>query len=386
MKKKSGFLKGLLVCIGAALGLVVVKLMLLSLTVGGVFLLLFSACSEHPNPHSRREAAAYLQEAYPGEEIVVSKRWTSNVSKYGSEDGGRVWDCYYKDMPDVTFQVISFRRTGGPIPVWGYDITDNASRSFWEYYVEQYQTTAGRLDAWTDDYRLKMEFSAMEEVYPAAEQLQAFCDWYKAKPHAPEFPSPECILADMALGIRPLENRFVYLEPTEGKTMADCMIESCAALLKDFYTFYDIPSLDFTAEELESYAAARWKDAQGILTQSDGERVPNVIMDGIGLMPNGGSALPYTVISYGGLYELLTRLGCEPDGSPSYYTVAGMDGSLYEFSYDPVEIANGTPCCPVRRDGRQLPCKHLDRVDCPPVLSLRSEIFQAVTGLTAAAE
>ena len=116
MKKKSNFWKTLLTLIAAAAGLMLVRLLLLGLLVSGLFLALFSACSEHPSPHSRREVLAYLREEYPGEEFTVEKRWTPHVTREGYEAGGRVWNCYYEDLPEVLFQAVSFRRNGGPIP------------------------------------------------------------------------------------------------------------------------------------------------------------------------------------------------------------------------------------------------------------------------------
>lgn len=380
MKKKSDFWKGLMVCIGAAFGLAVVKLMVLVLLAAVIFFALFSACSDHPSPHSRREVLAYLREEYLGEEITVSKRWTPNVNQYGSEDGGRVWNCSYEDLPAVTFQVTSFRRNGGPVPVWGYDLTDNAGKVLREYYVEHYQETAGSLDGWTEDSELKMEFSTMAEVYPAAEQLQAFCDWYEIQPHAGEVPSPKCSLANMALPARPLEDRYAYIKPAEGETLETCMVRSCEKLLKDFYAFYNIPAPDFPAEELDAYAAARWREVKGWMFLPDGAKLPASAWEGIPLAPNAGSELPYFYISYGGLYELLPRLGLEPEGTPAYYTVTGADGRLYEFSYASAKAVDGQPCWPVRRDGEALECSH-SWSSCAPVLTLSSEVFQAVTGL-----
>jgi len=381
VKKKSNFWKTLLTLMAAAAGLMLVRLLLLGLLVSGLFLALFSACSEHPSPHSRREVLAYLREEYPGEEFTVEKRWTPHVTREGYEDGGRVWNCYYEDLPEVLFQAVSFRRNGGPIPIFGYDLTDNYPRTFQDHYIKQYQQTAGSLEGWEWAYQLKIEFSSMAEARPAAERIQTFCDWFKAQPHAPPLPSLRCQLGNMVLPVRVLEDHYLFIDTDSGGNLGDSVLTECSRLLKDFYTFYNLPSPDFTAEELAEYTNTRWTDTQGTMFDLDGNRVPASVLDGIGLMPYAGSDLPWLCISYGGLYELLFRLGLEPEGVPEYFAVTGADGHFYEFSYASVN-AEGNLCWPVRRDGERLECLHSGYINCAPALQLKDEIFQAVTGLT----
>ena len=381
MKKKTSFWKTLLTLLAAAAGLFLLRLLLLCLLVCGLFLALFTACSDHPLPHSRREVQAYLREEYPGEEITAAKRWTPHINRYNNEDG-RVWDCYYKDLPEVPFQVMSFRRTGGPVVLYGYDITDNYMRTFLEYYLTQYQKTVGSLDVQSQAYyQLDADFSGLAEARTVAEQMEAFCIWFGAQPHAPPLPSLKCSLENMLLPVQVLEDSFAYIDLKSNPNAEESILTECTRLLKDFYAFYNIQSPEFPSETLTAYAAARWKDVQGTLYQSNGEVLPASVLDGIPLTPDAGTQLPYLLISYGGLYELLCRLGLEPEGVPEYYTVTGADGHVYEFSYAPASVESGL-CWPLRRDGEPLECPHRDTVDCAPVLQLRGELFQAVTGLT----
>lgn len=70
-----------------------------------------------------------------------------------------------------------------------------------------------------------------------------------------------------------------------------------------------------------------WDTMSGCPEVWDGEeRLPGELFAGIGA--------DHLHISYGGLYELLVRLGMAVEGTPEHFWVTGADGAEYEFSYD----------------------------------------------------
>lgn len=380
--KKSGILEGVLVVAGAAVGLVVIKLALLGLMVIVVFFGLFTACSEHPFHHSRREVVNYLKEEYPGEEITVARRAYAGVDEEGDEDGSEVWDCYFTGLPGAVFHATSYRLNGGPVPVWGYGLSDNAMVSIRNYYIDAYTDTGKSLDAWTWEYGFEMEFTSMEDAERAGEQIEDFYDFYTHQPHAQVTSNLWCKIGDMPYPTSVLRDHFEFVDPYESGNIQEDIKAACETILKDYYTFYRVSSPEFTEEELTEYANDTWWCWDGVVYDENRERVPDTIFDGIGLMNNGGTQLAYLNISYGGLYELLPRLGLEPVGTPEDYTVTGADGRSYGFSYQNPELVYGEPCWTAAVDGVAEECTHFSASDCAPVLQLSSELFRSLTGLT----
>lgn len=384
-KKGGGILEGLFVVVGAAAGLVVIKLAILGLMVIVVFFALFTACSDHPFHHSRREVVNYLKEEYPGEEITVARRPYAGVDEDGEEDGSEVWDCYFTDLPGAVFHASSYRINGGPIPVWGYNLSDNAMVSIRNYYIDAYTDTGKRLDAWTWEYGFEMEFTSMEDAEKAGAQIEAFYDYYTVQPHAQVTSSLWCRIGEMPYPTRVLRDHFEFVDPYESEDIQEDIEAACETILKDYYTFYRLSSPDFTEEELTEYANGTWWCWDGAVYDEARQRVPDSIFDGIGLMSNGGTQLPYLLISYGGLYELLQRLELNPEspsGTPGDFVVTGADGRIYGFSYGHPELVDGEPCWPVTVDGRPEECTHFSASDCAPVLRLSSDLFRCLTGLT----
>lgn len=382
-KKSGGILEGIFVIVGTAAGLVVIKLAILGLMVIVIFFGLFTACADHPFHHSRREVVNYLKEEYPGEKIAIARKSYMETDEDGGETDTALWDCWFEDLPDAVFHAISYPHNGGPIPVWGYGLTDDAPKQVRNYYIEEYLDGGGTLDRWTWEYGFRTEFSSMEDMTEAVRELEAFFGWYQPQPHAEET-SIQCVMNGTAYPTNVLRDRMGFFDQYSEDVWEE-MEAYGEKMMLDYYTFYNIPSPEFTEEEIKQYAEDTWWCWNGLLYDSEGERVDETILDGIGLMPNGGTNLPYFYISYGGLYELLTRLGLEPEGTPSDFAVIGADGRTYAFSYEHPEMVDGEPCWQAVIDGEAETCTHFMNTDCAPVVQLSNEIFQTLTGLTAEA-
>lgn len=319
-------LQGVLVCLAAAGGLFLVKMLIACFVVAAGIAILFVSCtSEHGYPHNRWEVLRYVRETFPGERVAVSRDYSPPEGEEESKE--RVWQCWFEDLPEMPFTVTSYRWNGGPVPVWGYSLTDSAQSSAREYYMERYLGGGGSLDLWTMDYgHFEMEFSSMAEVRAAAEQLQTYYDWYVLQPHAGEPPNAWCTLSGLHLPTDMLLKDYVSVGLEDGR-IQDAIEAGCGDILKRYYAFYQVPSPDFSQEEIAAYVEEYWEWEEFVpLDWRSKEWMRRE--DFRSVWEERG------YVSYGGLYRMLEQVGASPEGTPERYAVTGADGCRYEFSYD----------------------------------------------------
>ncbi|MCI8422955.1 MAG: hypothetical protein HFF50_05425 [Lawsonibacter sp.] len=365
------------------------------LWAGCLLLALLVGCAQHGTPHSRREVLEYVEETFLGEDIVVSKQYTRPAEGDRFQEKDRLWDCWYADMPQVVFHIGSRRWVIDPVPMWGYELYNDRDRVFWNYHLEQYQTGGGSLELWTSDEEGNLEwaFSSMEQVPQAAEQLLSFFRWYEEQPHAHWADLAEVELEGLPLPVHVLDPHHIYLHaparPVEGTRLSfaedTAELEAlCAGMLKAYFTYYRLPSPDFSQTELDAYAAQAWTRAwtEGEELQyvprlwRDGKPISAELVVGIGAEKVAGSGLEFSYVSFGGLFELVSRLGLEPEGTSEDFTVTGADGALYAFSYASGRERDGEDGWSYTRDGERLKGR-----DGMPILRIGGGEFQAVTGL-----
>lgn len=291
----------------------------------GLAALLLSGCNEGPWQFSDEQAREHLESRYPGERIEMRAQ------------GRNTWLCWFEDLPDATFQVKMVRRGGDPVPAYHNVLDSNAPDAVWTYYLDTYRKEGGNLDAWetgkatwSDAACVELEYTSMDQVKRAAEQLRAFYAWTEGRPHREFLAKGQYyfLISDLLPWQTSISDRInVCAQGPEDS--ADDVIGQCAQALMEYYAFYNLPCGDFTAEELENFATRRWdwETMDSRWEVWDGEKqLPSQMFTGIGA--------DYRCISYGGLYRLLTRLGMEVDGTPDHFSVTGQDGAEYEFSYD----------------------------------------------------
>ena len=162
-------------------------------------------------------------------------------------------------------------------------------------------------------------------------------------------------------------------------------------MVKTYYAFYRLPCPDFSEDELNSFAQANWdqewteNEARTTVPhlRLDGKVIPLELFSGIGLVPYAGSGLKFSYISYGGLYELLNRLGLEPEGELEHFTISSSDGNVYEFSYSFCKTEDGETWWYYTQNGIAKPAQHSSFMEGNgyPILRIGGETFQAVTEL-----
>lgn len=365
--------------------------------------LLLSSCGDHWQPHTRREVLAYVKAQFPGEDVTVAKKFTNPVLDNGKTSSDRIWECWFTDMPDVVFHVGSRRMTGHPAPMIDYSLYHDRDRVFREHYMEQYQTMGDGLSLWAVSANgdLEFHFSSMTDVAQAAEQLRSFYNWYEAQPHAgpPHYavleldglPLPS---SDPVTNRTRLNTSAVLASDFHVSFCRDAseMEELCAEMVKSYYTFYRLLCSDFSEEELDTFAQENWapawtegKDRSTVPHLSrDGKALPVSLFSDIGAVPYAGSGLEFSYVSYGGLFELLNRLGLEPAGELEHFTITGVDGIVYEFSYSFHKTEQGETWWYYTHNGIEEPAKYSSFMygNGYPILRIGGAAFQAVTGLT----
>lgn len=361
-----------------------------------LLLSLLSSCGDHWRPHSRREVLAYIKELFPDERVTVAKDFTNPMLDNGKTSSERIWDCWFDDLPDVVFHVRSYRLSASDVPILDYSLTNDRDCVFWNYYMEQYRAGVDQLSFWDTaaDGDLDFRFSSMADVPRAAQQLRTFYSWFEAQPHAgqPRYATIGLEGLPLPAGY-PLTRRTSLNTPSAlianpRATFHDPadMEELCTGMLKTYYTFYRLSCPDFPQEELDAFAHATWDSAwtEGESRATvphlfqDGRAIPVELFSGIGVIPMAGSGLQFSYLSYGGLFEVLARLGLEPEGGPEAFTVTGADNAFYEFSYRFTDTgADGS--WHYKRDGEPIQRTDTDGI---PALRIASDEFQAITGLT----
>lgn len=297
----------------------------LFLAAGLAAVLLLGGCNEGPWLFTSRQAREHLENRYPGEAIQMRKRGLNN------------WVCWFEDLPEAVFQISIATRGGDPVPAYHNVLSSNAPEVVWNYYLNSYLKEGGCLDAWEiqrarmdGSAYLSLEYTSMEQVRTASEQLQAFYRWTEGKPHR-AFLQAGSYYFSFADSLLPWDSLSDSIRVcTQGpEDSLDDITAQCAGKLMEYYAFYNLSCADFTREELAAFAAERWDwvTMDGLLYIWEGEEpFPAERFAGIGA--------DHRLISYGGLYEMLIRLGMEVEGTPEHFSFIGADGAAYEFSYD----------------------------------------------------
>lgn len=284
--------------------------------MAGLLALLLTGCYEYRGPYSKADVEEYLTGRYPDETINVRQR------------GLQTWDCWFGELPDAVFQVWVGQGGGNPVPMLYSRLVSDEAEVIPAYYLEQYQKEGGRLDAWElSDKILDTQYTSFADVAPALEQLSAFFAWIEGKPLAQLMPKgqykfkPELPWRTYSPQFHNFEEMVVHGPQDEPEAVQEALADS----VKKYYAFYRLPCDEFSQTELEEYAADTWLWNPKPRVRQGEEVLPPELLAGIGLESG--------VISYGGLYTLLTRLDFDVKGTAEHFTVTGADGHSYEFSY-----------------------------------------------------
>ena len=273
-------------------------------------------CYEYRGPYSKADVEEYLTGRYPDETLHIQQK------------GLQTWKCWFDELPDAAFQVWVGQGGGDPVPMLYSRLVSDEAEVLPEYYLEQYQEEGGSLDAWElRDSIFYTQYSSMADASSALEQLSAFFAWTEGKPLAQLVPKgqynfqPELPWRTYSPQFHNFQESVVHGPQDESETVREELEDS----VKKYYAFYCLPCDEFSQIELEEYAVKTWLWTPKPKVRQGEDVLSPKLLEGIGLESG--------VISYGGLYTLLTRLDFDVKGTAEHFTVTGADGHSYEFSY-----------------------------------------------------
>lgn len=273
-------------------------------------------CYEYRGPYTKADVEEYLTGRYPDETIHIRQK------------GLQTWDCWFGELPDAVFQVWVGQGGGDPVPMLYSRLVSDEAEVIPAYYLEQYQKEGGSLDAWElSDKILDTQYASIADAAPALEQLSAFFTWIEGKPLVRLMPKgqykfqPELPWRTYSPQFHSFQEMVVHGPQDKPEAVEEALEDS----VKKYYAFYCLPCDEFSQTELEEYAVKTWPWTPKPRVRQGEEILPPELLAGIGLESG--------VISYGGLYTLLTRLDFDVKGTEEHFTVTGADGHSYEFSY-----------------------------------------------------
>ena len=276
-----------------------------------------AGCYEYRGPYTGADVEAYLAGRFPGEAVSVRR------------SGLQTWECRFDEVPEAVFHVRVGRGGGDPVPMFYSMLVSDAEEVIPAWYLEQYRAEGGGFDGWNlNGEYLSAVYTSMDEAGAAWEQLSAFYDWVGDRPLARLMPEghyayePELPWHTWSPQFHNHQEMVVQGPEDEAEAAREALEDS----VKKYRAFYCLPCQDFSQAELEEYAAEAWPWEPLPRVKRGEESLPPELLAGIGLESG--------VISYGGLYTLLLRLGFAVEGTPEHFAFTGADGCAYEFSYD----------------------------------------------------
>ena len=282
--------------------------------------LLLVGCYEDRGPYTTADVKEKLTGKYPDKTINIR------------QNGKQTWECWFDELPEAVFQVWVGRGSGAPLPMTYSMLVSEEEEVILTYYLEQYQKEGGVLDRWELngeilDMQFHTQYSSMAGAAQAAEQLSALFAWIEGRPFAQLAPKgrynfqPELPWRTYSPQFHSFQETVVHGPQDE----LEAVLEALENSVKKYYAFYCLPCDEFSPIELEEYAVKNWPWAPNPRVRQGEEILPPELLAGIGLESG--------VISYGGLYTLLTRLDSDVKGTAEHFAVTGADGHSYEFSY-----------------------------------------------------
>lgn len=281
--------------------------------------LLFGCRMSH---YERSEIVEWAEENIPVP-VTISETYTERTD--GDEYIDYVWTAYVTDNPEIKFEIVSDM-------AWRLEWVDCELRCTFQnacgaYYFEEYlqghdtDFKVNEIQSENHEYRLHTEISSREQISEIAAQVEqigeyfdekgcasvlSFSCWYR-NPNPPE--RTESIVSEV-----------FHYSPGCAQEVRQRMTQSLALYAAE-YRLITITE-QFAEGEIAKHVVLANRALE--ITRGDGTtvRYPDLTVDD-----------DYYGISIGAMYEVLTREGFDTNGTPEAYTVTGVDGSVYEFSY-----------------------------------------------------
>lgn len=291
----------------------------LGLVLGCIFIsaLLFGCRTFH---YERSEIVEWAEENIPVP-VTISENHTERTD--GDEYIDYVWTGYVTDNPEIKFEIVSDR-------FWSLEWVSCELRCTFQYecgsyyfeeYLQQYDTDfkADDRPSKTDEYELEVEISSREQIDEIAAQVEEIGEYFREKgcdsvlsfwcryrnPNPPERTESSVL-------------EVFHYSPGCAQEVRQRMTQSLALYAAEYRLITD----QFAEGEIAKNVVRADRALE--ITRGDGTTVsyPDLTKSGA-----------YYGISIGAMYEVLTREGFDTDGTPEAFTVTGVDGSEYEFSY-----------------------------------------------------
>lgn len=291
------------------------KITIAALTLCLLWLSSFAGC--RTSHYSDDEVLEWARENI-GPSVVLSGEYEERVNPEGYTE--LVWTAYTQERPDLEFEVVSTLDYLGEGLV--YNIESSYRSVYGRHFFEEY--TAGSSTRFAPDkdqlerstLRLTGTFDDREGIAVLAGELAAINE-YMADCGAAGCVSFYVTYNDpLALDRESDVNEYFH------DADAAEVISALEAELAVYAADYRLAAEQFTADELT--AAVEQTGRAFSLIRADGTAAvyPDLSLSRFGYG-----------MSFGTLYEVLSREGFEPEGTAESFSFKGVDGAEYEFSY-----------------------------------------------------
>lgn len=279
---------------------------------------LFSGC--RLSHYEEDEIAAWAKENFD-EPVKISSEYFERPTGEGNYTD-RVWNAYLESNPDLKFEIISHEHYGMESISHSMETTYDYvyGRYYFDLYCKENKTDFVPLydEAVYSDYELYVKFADRYELADVIDQAEDITDYME------KAGIEECVDFQFEY-----DDSLICAQNSDVFEYADCdssFDEVESTLLRELiiYSADHRTGLEqFTEEEITD--TLRSSDERFMITRTD---YSTTIYPDLALSRFGHG------ISFGCLYEVLSREGFAVYGTPSHFSFVGIDGSFYEFSYD----------------------------------------------------
>ena len=268
--------------------------------------------------YNRKEAVEYLKELFPDESIHVSFFYRTRPSERNYKN--RVWQVRFKDQPKLVFEVVSNEGYGREsVEHW---LTTNYNYVYGKYYFEQYlmsNNTAFTVGDSKNILWLKAGYSNRKELDAVVNDTWNIDQYMKSQNRPVELVYEFKFLSPLDKVSEEYDTR--YWTDSIGST--EQLLEKVTTSYALYCADYRLNNIsEFTYTELKHYITLSDRSDMFQIIRTDGtsEAYDDLILNG-------------PEISFGALYEVLSRNGFRTEGTPEKFSAIGINNDIYEFSY-----------------------------------------------------
>jgi len=298
--------------------------------------------------------------------VVISDDYFTRPSGEDGKWEDRVWTAYLKDMPEIQFEIISHE-------FYGMESIDHSIVCTYKYEYGKYLFSQcdPELQAFFEHHKDDERYSGyhLRGLFSDRQELtEMITKALRLEEYMEEQGASECIRFVLAYDDVLAEvddtDVFAYACGTEAIKAAEKELEEEFVL---YAADYRLALDQFTYDELVS--AVSVSDQRFVVTRADGSQVsyPDLALSCFGYG-----------MSFGSLYEVLAREGFPVAGIPEEFSVIGVSGDVYEFSYsfNDMPFENGKNGYYYIRNGSSIPMSYYF------YNHINNKLFEEISGMT----